>query len=369
VLSRLLALEVNLKNDIHKSVLILLVLIATPSKMLRRLVQKSSMQLLLHDVAIGQPLNSGTALLLRVPSSSMQLTCLRNFSAANDDTSNTTGAKVPVEKSQTSTSSSEGVSAQALQPPPLPSSSATTSTAMLQNAKLWRQWVDGRIDERHRMPTSQSSGNTNTGEQHQRNQQNQRQQNHHRPRDHSKDWKSTSRSLRSTQDRIASILVPEGDQQTPHYNNGKYGVLGTASDAPKVVPGAAARAEEVSPDRLLPHRLFYPGATYSPDELDPYKAKPVGMLSDLTIRRGTISRSLVATQADFRNPSFLNNFISDAGKLSPKRRTRLPAKMHRELARQVKLARSLALMNPTNKVMPARQMRSPMIKQRSAGIN
>jgi ribosomal protein S18 len=232
---------------------------------------------------------------------------------------------------------------------------------MLQNAKLWRQWVDGRIDERHRMPTARDG---TIQQQRNPNQQNQRQQ-HHRPKDPSKDWKSTSRSLRSTQDRIASILVPEGDNPTPHYNTGKYGILGTAADAPKFVPGAAARAEEVSPDRLLPHRLFYPGATYSPDELDPYKAKPVGMLSDLTIRRGTISRSLVATQADFRNPSFLNNFISDAGKLNPKRRTRLPAKMHRELARQVKLARSLALMNPVGKVVPPRQMRSPMIKRPS----
>jgi ribosomal protein S18 len=237
------------------------------------------------------------------------------------------------------------------QPPS--SSAAPTSTAMLQNAKLWRQWVDGRIDERHRMPTAQDGT-----------QQQQKQQNH-RPKDPSKDWKSTSRSLRSTQDRIASILVPEGDNPAPHYNSSKYGILGTAADAPKFVPGAAARAEEVSPDRLLPHRLFYPGATYSPDELDPYKAKPVGMLSDLTIRRGTISKTLVATQSDFRNPAFLNNFISDAGKLSPKRRTKLPAKMHRELARQVKLARSLALMNPVGKVMPPRQVRSPMIKRSS----
>jgi len=292
----------------------------------------------------------------------MQLTCLRNFSAASADSSD---KPEPPSKAQTSitsaspTSQSPDAAASPSQPPS--PSSATTSTAMLQNAKLWRQWVDGRIDERHRMPASRDG----TAEQQRNpNQQNQRQQ-QHRPKDPSKDWKGTSRSLRSTQDRIASILVPEGDHPTPYFNSGKYGILGTAADAPKFVPGAAARAEEVSPDRLLPHRLFYPGATYSPDELDPYKAKPVGMLSDLTIRRGTISRSLVATQADFRNPSFLNNFISDAGKLNPKRRTRLPAKMHRELARQVKLARSLALMNPVGKVMPPRQMRSPMIKRQS----
>lgn len=333
--------------------------------MLRRLVQKNSLQLWLHELSSGQSLNSSTSLLLRVPSSSsMQLTCLRNFSAASADSSDKPESPSKAQTSTTSsspTSHSSEAAASPLQPPS--PSSATTSTAMLQNAKLWRQWVDGRIDERHRMPTSKDG----TGEHHQQrnpNQQNQRQQ-QHRPKDPSKDWKSTSRSLRSTQDRIASILVPEGENPTPHYNSGKYGILGTAADAPKFVPGAAARAEEVSPDRLLPHRLFYPGATYSPDELDPYKAKPVGMLSDLTVRRGTISRSLVATQADFRNPSFLNNFISDAGKLNPKRRTRLPAKMHRELGRQVKLARSLALMNPISKVMPPRQMRSLMINRPS----
>ena len=67
--------------------------------------------------------------------------------------------------------------------------------------------------------------------------------------------------------------------------------------------------------------------------------------------------------ADFRNPLFLNNFISDAGKLQPRRRTRLPAKMHRDLARQVKLSRALALMCPTEKIKPARPpFRTPFRK-------
>lgn len=167
-------------------------------------------------------------------------------------------------------------------------------------------------------------------------------------KDPNKDWKSVSRAQRSVQDRIAAILVPE--EGTASHPSGRYDVLGTATDAPRHVPGASSRAEEISPRRLLPHRLFYPGATYSPEELDPYKAKPVTMLSDLVVRRGSIQPRVVEASNDFRNPNFLNNFITESGKINPRRQTRLPAKLHRNVVRQIKLARSLALMCPTARV-------------------
>jgi len=139
-----------------------------------------------------------------------------------------------------------------------------------------------------------------------------------------------SKSLQSAQERLAELL-------------------GKADDAPKVVAGASARAQEISPRRIHPHRLFYPGAKYSPEELNPYKAKEVLMRSDLTVRRGNIPASVVKDQADFRNTDFLAYFLKDSGKLVPRRRTKLPAKLHRELMREIKLSRSLALMNPLNK--------------------
>jgi ribosomal protein S18 len=126
--------------------------------------------------------------------------------------------------------------------------------------------------------------------------------------------------------------------------------LGKAEDAPKVVAGASARAQEISPRRIHPHRLFYPGATYSPEELNPYKAKDIVMRSDLTVRRGTIPTQVVKDQADFRNVEFLQYFMKDTGKLFPRRKTCLPAKVHRELMREIKISRVLALSNPLKKL-------------------
>ncbi len=45
----------------------------------------------------------------------------------------------------------------------------------------------------------------------------------------------------------------------------------------------------------------------------------------------------VRAQADFRNQAFLNRFISELGKLPPKRTTRLQQKTHRYLCRQIKV--------------------------------
>jgi hypothetical protein len=41
--------------------------------------------------------------------------------------------------------------------------------------------------------------------------------------------------------------------------------------------------------------------------------------------------------------------LAESGRFVPRRRTRLPAKVHRHLARQVKVARIMGLLNPTSK--------------------
>jgi len=158
-----------------------------------------------------------------------------------------------------------------------------------------------------------------------------------------------SKSLQSAQERLAELMTPGKDTLLLH-EGAKYDLLGKAEDAPKVVAGASARAQEISPRRIHPHRLFYPGATYSPEELNPYKAKDVVMRSDLTVRRGTIPTQVVQDQADFRNVEFLQYFMKDTGKLFPRRKTRLPAKVHRALMREIKISRVLALSNPLKKL-------------------
>lgn len=49
------------------------------------------------------------------------------------------------------------------------------------------------------------------------------------------------------------------------------------------------------------------------------------------------TNGVVRARADFRDQAFLNRFISELGKLPPKRTTRLQQKTHRHLCRQIKV--------------------------------
>lgn len=53
------------------------------------------------------------------------------------------------------------------------------------------------------------------------------------------------------------------------------------------------------------------------------------------------TNGVVRQRADFRDQGFLNRFISELGKLPPKRTTRLQQKTHRHLCRQIKVLQPL----------------------------
>ncbi|GAB4823408.1 hypothetical protein N2152v2_010454 [Parachlorella kessleri] len=170
------------------------------------------------------------------------------------------------------------------------------------------------------------------------------------------------RSYRSVQDQIYDIVVPKVEQQVEPGPDAPldYKKLAQAKEAPRLFPGGANKAEEVSPDRIHPYRLFFPGQLYAPQDLDPYSAKSVDF-DALTpaSKRGPshfISRAEVEAHADFRNAQFLTSFVSEAGKLVPRRRTRLQQKLHRHLCRQIKVARSMAIL-PIDSRLPQFQPR------------
>ena len=58
----------------------------------------------------------------------------------------------------------------------------------------------------------------------------------------------------------------------------------------------------------------------------------------------TYSNKQVMAEADFRNLHFLNAFVSNGGQIPPRSKTKLQAKVHRHLARQIKTARNMALL-------------------------
>ncbi len=54
------------------------------------------------------------------------------------------------------------------------------------------------------------------------------------------------------------------------------------------------------------------------------------------------------TEIDYKDVKLLRRFITDQGKIMPRRVTGTSAKMHRKLVRAIKQARNIALMPYTN---------------------
>jgi ribosomal protein S18 len=104
-----------------------------------------------------------------------------------------------------------------------------------------------------------------------------------------------------------------------------------AADAP------SSGSEE--PPRLHPLRLFYPGQTYKPEDLDvdltdsaaAFVHRPSQKTRQLH-KRGQAANAELYASADFRNGRLLSGFISEAGKLLPRRTNK--ARLTRECATQ-----------------------------------
>ena len=54
------------------------------------------------------------------------------------------------------------------------------------------------------------------------------------------------------------------------------------------------------------------------------------------------------TEIDYKDVKLLRRFITDQGKIMPRRVTGTSAKMHRKLVKEIKRARNIALMPFTN---------------------
>ena len=54
------------------------------------------------------------------------------------------------------------------------------------------------------------------------------------------------------------------------------------------------------------------------------------------------------TDIDYKDVKLLRRFVTDQGKIMPRRVTGTRAKMHRKLVREIKKARNIALMPYTN---------------------
>eukprot|EP00798_Chlamydomonas_sp_ICE-L_P022910 gene22910-30087_t len=96
--------------------------------------------------------------------------------------------------------------------------------------------------------------------------------------------------------------------------------------------------------RVHPTRTFAPGQGYIPQDLNPFSTQEDGP-SRFSGRKERWMPSVreAKTFADYKNVQFLEKYLSPAGRLLPRRETKLPVTLHVHVMRQIKLARSMGL--------------------------
>jgi len=121
----------------------------------------------------------------------------------------------------------------------------------------------------------------------------------------------------------------------------------------------------IAPARLSRERLYYPGQTYSPSDLAPREGRVETVVHTVAgktlknpMRGRLIDRELVA-KAKFTDARFLTQFVSDTGKMYPKRKLGVSAKAQRAISRAIKTARQMGIL-PYNERLPQfRRARNP----------
>ncbi|GJP59431.1 hypothetical protein CLOP_g12025 [Closterium sp. NIES-67] len=145
------------------------------------------------------------------------------------------------------------------------------------------------------------------------------------------------------EERAARLLLRGGQL-------GRTGTRGMADVEPEMVLSDRAMRAVKEYDledteekfQFRPDRVYYPGQTYSAEELDLSQPLPEGSETHRKPRTVTTKEALKA--ADFRNVRFLSQFISETAKINPRNKTRLSAKAQRRVAREIRTARVFGLM-------------------------
>jgi len=109
---------------------------------------------------------------------------------------------------------------------------------------------------------------------------------------------------------------------------------------------------------LNPRRKLFPGMTYSPEDLSPNTPVDYSKMREDNKLKGCPLGGRKGPKIDWTNVQLLSRFISEGGKILPKRKTNVCSKKQRELARSVKRARQMNLLPYLSK-LPEFQRREP----------
>ena len=102
--------------------------------------------------------------------------------------------------------------------------------------------------------------------------------------------------------------------------------------------------------------MYYPGQNYEPSDLAAQTAKTAPTrhtAAGKTVKnpmRGKAVEATLLERAAYEDARFLTQFVSDTGKIYPKRRLGVSAKAQRKIARAIKTARQMGILPYTSRL-------------------
>ena len=116
--------------------------------------------------------------------------------------------------------------------------------------------------------------------------------------------------------------------------------------------------------RVSETRVYYPGQTYDPSELEGSFASVAPSASQKTrrvLKKGKDLDAFVARAIDWKDAKMLSTrFVSETGKIVPRRQTGLGAKTHRLVVKNIKIARIMGVLPFTDRLPQfARRRKNP----------
>ncbi|CEG02014.1 Ribosomal protein S18 [Ostreococcus tauri] len=118
----------------------------------------------------------------------------------------------------------------------------------------------------------------------------------------------------------------------------------------------ASTTEQQRPGRVRSDRLFYPGQAYEAEDLAGANAGTRGAAHTVAAKtvkhpmRGKAVEATLLERTSFEDARFLTQFVSDTGKIYPKRRLGVSAKAQRKISRAIKTARQMGILPYTSRL-------------------
>jgi len=147
---------------------------------------------------------------------------------------------------------------------------------------------------------------------------------------------------------------PAGDEE---QDAAKVGGVDGAQKGRGPAKSFSSDDKKAKAGRINPNRLFFPGQTYELEDLDPFSNQPRTRAFQPFRRKRQLFDDEVSDSDDlflrslhFLNYDLLSRYVTEQGKILPRRKTRLQKKVQRKLVRTIKTARQMAILPINSRV-------------------